>query len=124
MTDLIKATCLWRKTSGKTGREYLTGRWGNLRVLVFENADAAEGEPTHLLMLGEAEDKRQPQQRDAPTRGNRPGIAPVSATPHALERPRQARRSSRPLGARPSHQRVGSTIPTPRLPTSRAAGNE
>ena len=46
MTDLIKATSLWAKTSGKTGRQYLTGRLGGLRVLVFENADAGEGDPT------------------------------------------------------------------------------
>ena len=40
MTDqLIRATGLWAKTSGKTGKRYLTGRLGGLRVLVLENRD-------------------------------------------------------------------------------------
>jgi hypothetical protein len=69
---LIKAAGLWRKTSGRTGREYLAGRLGVLRVLVFENKDAdQEGEPTHLLMISAAEDKSQEQSQRLPTRGQR-----------------------------------------------------
>jgi hypothetical protein len=35
MTDhLIEPAGLWAKTSGKTGRQYLTGRLGGLRVLI------------------------------------------------------------------------------------------
>jgi hypothetical protein len=61
---LLKATGLWRKTS-KNNRDYLVGRLGGLRVLIFENADAGEGDPTHFLMLGEAEQRpAQPQRTD------------------------------------------------------------
>jgi hypothetical protein len=68
MSDLIKATGLWRKTSSKTGKEYFTGRWGALRVLVFENRDRkGDNEPSYFLMLGVAEDKRdQPAQEVLP----------------------------------------------------------
>ena len=63
--DLIKAAKLWAKTSQKTQRTYLVGRWGGCRVLIFENADEGEGQPTHWLMLGDAE-VGQPQQPQQP----------------------------------------------------------
>jgi hypothetical protein len=65
--NLLKATGLWAKTSAKSGRQYLTGRLGGLRVLVFENVDAGEGDPTHLLMLGEAEQRPAQRQEQAPS---------------------------------------------------------
>jgi hypothetical protein len=70
MTDqLIRATGLWAKTSGKTGKRYLTGRLGGLRVLVLENRDRkSEDEPSHLLMLGEAEQKPRQDQRSESSR--------------------------------------------------------
>jgi len=61
MTDLIKAAKLWQRTSAKTGKVYYTGRWGGCRVLVFENDKEGEGEPTHWLMLGDAEQGAQPK---------------------------------------------------------------
>jgi hypothetical protein len=73
---LIKATGLWAKTSGKSGRRYLTGRLGGLRVLIFENSDAGEGDPTHLLMLGEAEQRPAPSPRHGTDRAGRYDPAP------------------------------------------------
>ena len=56
MTDLIKAAKLWAKTSAKTGGTYYVGRMGGCRVLVLENRDRqGEDEPTHWLMIGDAE---------------------------------------------------------------------
>jgi hypothetical protein len=81
---LIKATGLWAKTSGKTGRQYLVGRLGGLRVLIFENVDAGEGDPTHLLMLGEA---AQPQRTDnGPDRAGRSDDQARHAQRHVQQR--------------------------------------
>jgi hypothetical protein len=67
--DLIKAAGLWLKRS-KNDREYLVGRWGGCRILVFENSNRTdESEPSHFLMLGQAEDKRQESQPRAKPRG-------------------------------------------------------
>jgi hypothetical protein len=56
MTDLIRAAKLWAKTSTKTGATYYVGRMGGCRVLVMENTKRdGDGEPTHWLMLGDAE---------------------------------------------------------------------
>jgi hypothetical protein len=67
MSTLIKATGLWRKTSGKTGREYFVGRLGGLRILIFESTDRqGDSDPSHLLMLGDAEERDQsPRQETA-----------------------------------------------------------
>jgi hypothetical protein len=55
---LIKVTRLWAKNSQKNGRQYLVGRLGGLRVLVFENTDKRDDDDhTHVLMVGEAEDR-------------------------------------------------------------------
>jgi hypothetical protein len=66
VTGLIKTAKLWAKTSEKSGRSYLTGRWGGCRVLVFENDKTGDGEPTHWLMLGDAEQGQQPGRLPAP----------------------------------------------------------
>ncbi len=60
MMTLVKAAELWASTA-KTGCTVLSGRWGGCRVLVMPNdrATGAEGEPTHLLWLGDAEHGRQ-----------------------------------------------------------------
>ena len=65
MSDLIKAAKLWAKTSAKTGGTYYVGRMGGCRVLVLENRDRqGEDEPTHWLMLGDAEaGQERPQAR-------------------------------------------------------------
>jgi hypothetical protein len=56
MSDLIRAAKLWAKTSAKTGGTYYVGRMGGCRVLVLENRDRqGEDEPTHWLMIGDAE---------------------------------------------------------------------
>jgi hypothetical protein len=73
VSALIKAAKLWSKTSGKTGKNYLTGRWGGCRVLVFENDQEGDGEPTHWLMLGDAEEGRQGEPRGQ----ERPAQAPA-----------------------------------------------
>ncbi len=70
MTDLIRAAKLWAKTSAKTGRPYLVGRWGGCRVLIFENSEEGERQPSHFLFIGDAEagqerdPSRRPQARD------------------------------------------------------------
>ncbi|MBF0311097.1 MAG: hypothetical protein HQL56_16400 [Magnetococcales bacterium] len=54
---LIKGGKLWAKTS-QSGKPYLMGRLGGLRVLIFENREAvAEGENSnsHWLMFGAAD---------------------------------------------------------------------
>ncbi len=71
---LVKAAELWASTA-KTGRPILEGRWGGVRVLVTENdrATGAEGEPTHLLWLGDAEHGRQ---RVGQVAGDKAGAGP------------------------------------------------
>jgi hypothetical protein len=54
---------LWQRTSA-AGRNYLTGRLGSLRVLIFENT--GEGDHSHNLCFGQAEDR--PAQQQAPQR--------------------------------------------------------
>jgi hypothetical protein len=75
MTDLIRAAKLWAKTGGT----YYVGRMGGCRVLVLENRDRkGEDEPTHWLMIGDAEagQERRPQ---SPDPGD--GRVSTSATP-------------------------------------------
>jgi hypothetical protein len=72
MSDqLIKATGLWKRESARNGRSYMMGRMAGLRVLIFENAERKSDEdPSHWLMIGEAEQK-------GSKRGNR-GRGPVA----------------------------------------------
>src|SRR5918911_2922286 len=66
MSDLIRAAKLWARTSAKTGGTYYVGRMGGCRVLILENRDRqGEDEPTHWLMLGDAEagQERDPARR-------------------------------------------------------------
>jgi hypothetical protein len=87
----IPACKLWEKTSAN-GRRYLVGRLGGLRVLVFENRDyQAEGDATHVLLVGQAPDY--PQQHRQATAA--PDIQPP-AQPRA---PRQPARQRRPQPA-------------------------
>ncbi len=93
MIALVKAAGLWATTS-KAGRPILEGRWGECRVLVMPNdrATGAEGEPTHLLWLGDAEHGRQPMpvQRDA---GDKAGAGPeFICTGNVRAREREGRR--------------------------------
>jgi hypothetical protein len=82
----IPACRLWEKTSA-SGRRYLMGRLGGLRVLVFENRDRqAEGDATHVLLLAQAPDypaagaqAQQQPQRQASYR--RPQPAHAAAAP-------------------------------------------
>jgi hypothetical protein len=77
VSGLIKTAKLWARTSEKSGRTYLTGRWGGCRVLVFENDKEGDGEPTHWLMLGDA-DRGSSRRRPGAGRGT-PGSAGVRA---------------------------------------------
>jgi hypothetical protein len=67
-SPLLKAAHLWAKSSVKGG-QYLTGRWGALKVLVMENRDRkSDDDPSHILFFTEAPDRRQdvgerPQER-------------------------------------------------------------
>ena len=55
---MLPATRLWRKKSGK-GVDYLSGRLGNLRVLIMPRREGDEGDHSHVLFVAEA------TQRDA-----------------------------------------------------------
>src|SRR3954447_3845725 len=82
MTDLIKAAKLWAKTSAKTGATYYVGRMGGCRLLVMENRDAGgEGEPTHWLLIGDAEAGQQPKPEQRPE-----AVAQRSPTQHRQQR--------------------------------------
>lgn len=95
---LIQAAKLWQKTSA-SGRTYLTGRMGGLRVLVFENGRRTdEADPTHFLMIGAA-DPDGPRKPATAAPEREPTMAGPSAGPSlpapaaaAPERPPQRRR--------------------------------
>src|SRR3954469_17581884 len=58
-SPLLKAASLWSKTSVKGG-QYLTGRFGGVKVLVMENRDRkSDDDPSHILYFTEAPDRRQ-----------------------------------------------------------------
>jgi hypothetical protein len=58
-SPLIKVAGLWAKSSVKGG-QYLTGRWGGLKVLVMENRDRhSDDDPSHILYFVEAQERRQ-----------------------------------------------------------------
>ena len=102
-SPMLKATGLWAKSSVKGG-QYLTGRWGSLRVLVMENRDRqGDDDPSHILYVTEAPDRRQgaterPQERSDGQRG--------AGTPRTPQNASAAHRSGFP-GHRdrvPDHQ--------------------
>ena len=105
MTDLplIKAAKLWAKVSQRTGATYLTGRWGGCRVLVFENLERAEAEPSHFLFLGEAGEWPAPDQANAPVTAPEPvpevtelqAVPPAAVEDGAGEKPVRRRRKAR-----------------------------
>jgi hypothetical protein len=69
-SQLLTAARLFAKTSAR-GADYLTGRWGNVRVLVMPNKNFIEGDArnghSHVLMLGEAGPYQpKPKQVDLP----------------------------------------------------------
>jgi hypothetical protein len=84
MTDLIRAAKLW----AKTGATYYVGRMGGCRVLVLENRDRkGEDEPTHWLMLGDAEaGQERPQARpERRPQSPLPGDAPANRSARPVE---------------------------------------
>jgi hypothetical protein len=90
-SPMLKAASLWSKTSVKGG-QYLTGRWGALKVLVMENRDRkGDDDPSHVLLFTEAPDRRQgttvtAQERSDGQRG--------AGTPPASQRHPQPQRSA------------------------------
>jgi hypothetical protein len=128
MSDLIKAAKLWAKTSSRTGGTYYLGRMGGVRVLILENRDRrGEDEPTHWLLLGdaeagqerdparrsqarraEAEQEREPRSRPEPS--SRSG---GTAAPGAPAKP-----SARPVGVATAGAALGVCVPPAREPTS------
>src|SRR3954465_433343 len=82
---MLKATGLWAKTSVKGG-QYLTGRWGALKVLVMENRDRkGDDDPSHVLLFTEAPDRRQgtterPQERSGGAGATHPPRTPQNAS--------------------------------------------
>ena len=88
---LIQAAKLWQKTSA-SGRTYLTGRMGGLRVLVFENGRRTdEADPTHFLMIGAA-DTDAPRKPTVAPPEREPALAgPISPAPVRATRQRPSR---------------------------------
>ena len=85
-SPMLKATGLWQKTSVKGG-QYLTGRWGALKVLVMENRDRkTDDEPSHHLFFVEAPDRRQGAAERPQERSGGAGAT------HHPERPRRHQR--------------------------------
>jgi hypothetical protein len=73
-SPMLKAASLWAKTSVKGG-QYLTGRLGGVKVLIFENRDRkSDDEPSHHLFFVEAQprqDRTEPRQgQQLPLRRN------------------------------------------------------
>jgi hypothetical protein len=83
-SPLLKAAHLWAKSSVKGG-QYLTGRWGALKVLVMENRDRkSDDDPSHILFFTEAPDRRQDAGERAQERSG--GAGATHPTPDASER--------------------------------------
>jgi hypothetical protein len=84
-SPMLKVAGLWQKSSVKGG-QYLVGRWGGLRVLVMENRDRqTDDDPSHILYVTEATDRRQGgQERPQERFGNPPRThQTASATQHS-----------------------------------------
>jgi hypothetical protein len=87
-SPLIKVAGLWAKSSVKGG-QYLTGRWGGLKVLVMENRDRhSDDDPSHILYFTEAPDRRQDAAERAQERSGGAG------TPQTGQRASQPHRRS------------------------------
>jgi hypothetical protein len=80
-SPMLKVTGLWQKTSVKGG-QYLTGRWGGLKILIMENRDRkSDDDPSHNLLFTEAPDRRQgagerPQERSGGAGATHPPRTP------------------------------------------------
>lgn len=72
---MLKAAALWEKTSS-AGSRYFVGRWGGVKILILENRDRGEGDPTHHLFITEAAEKPRSGAQEA-----RDGAADKSASP-------------------------------------------
>jgi hypothetical protein len=89
-SPLLKAAHLWAKSSVKGG-QYLTGRWGALKVLVMENRDRkSDDDPSHILFFTEAPDRRQDAGERAQERSGGAGAT------HPLRTPQNASAAHRP----------------------------
>jgi hypothetical protein len=83
---VIPACKLWERTSGKTGRPYLIGRLGGLRVLILENSRReGAGDASHLMMIAEAPAYDGTRNQAAPTE-------PLSSAPANGHQHRNGRR--------------------------------
>lgn len=75
MNDLIKITGLWLNRT-KDGRDYFSGRFGDARILIFENRERASDKmPTHTLFIAPSMAKVQQDQgsrQESPTNSYKP----------------------------------------------------
>jgi hypothetical protein len=103
-SPMLRAARLWQKTSQRTGRVYYTGRLGGLRVLVVENGERrGEDEPSHFLLLGEAEQKpRDGVPAPAPAKGSAPAPAHPGDRGTGYRGPSAYRRPSSPQRPAPA----------------------
>jgi hypothetical protein len=55
--QLIEVTRLCKRESARNDRSYMVSRLASLRVLIFENADWKPDDPSHWLVIGEAQQR-------------------------------------------------------------------
>ena len=108
---MLKAAGLWAKTSVKGG-QYLTGRLGDVKVLVMENRDRkTDNDPSHHLFFAETPDRLQPAAQERADGQRAP------QTPQTHQRPSQAPRSGfQGHGTRPDWQAPLDSDDTPEQP--------
>lgn len=114
MTDGLLRVCgLWLRTS-KAGRQYLAGRFGGVKVLIWANPDkVAEEDPSHILLFGQpAERQAATQPTDSPTEAAPNSAAATTRRPRPLNQ-RRFRRAARYLA--PDTVSVGSHEPNDTL---------
>lgn len=63
--NMIKIGALW-KNQMKNGKEFLSGNFGDGKLLVFQNRQKKhENSPDYIVCIGEREKKEQTQERPA-----------------------------------------------------------
>lgn len=88
-----KAAAFWEKTSAAGNRHFVgrfVGRRGGVKVLILENRDRGEGDPTHCQFIAKAAEKPRGEAREA-----RDGAA-VITSPRCYARQRPLARPGGP----------------------------
>lgn len=68
----LTAFKLYKKTSKRTGNEYLYGRWGALKVIILRSSETTDdGGEIFNVVLQQADDKPRQQRDSKPSRTER-----------------------------------------------------